>query len=98
MSLAKIATDAAKGLMKGVFRGISNTSGVNVDISSLDKFGDDMIENAIGRDRGKEFMPREKDIRNQELQTQRLFQSTSNFTSETMLEPSIFYANTVKFP
>jgi len=96
MSLAKVAFDSAKNFMRGAFQTAGSAFGV--DVSGFDKFGDDMIENFIGKDRGKDFMKREKDTRNQELQTQRLFQSTSHFASETMLEPSIFYANTVKFP
>ena len=96
MSLAKVATDAAKSLMKGVFQGIGNASGI--DVSSFDKFGDDMIENFIGKDRGKDFMKREKDIRNQELHTARMFTSTLQHSGDNPIEPSVFYANTVKFP
>ena len=42
-------------------------------------------------------LDRERISRIRELQTQRLFTSTSNFASETMLEPSIFYTNSEHF-
>src|ERR1044071_6575040 len=43
-------------------------------------------------------LDKEKIDRNQELQTARMFQSTLQYTGDQVVEPAIFYANTVKFP
>ncbi|RHZ37218.1 hypothetical protein [endosymbiont GvMRE of Glomus versiforme] len=96
MSLVKVMIDGATKFMSGLQKAAGSFFGV--DTSGTDEAKKEIAGNLVGKDRGKDFMKREKDNRNQELQTQRLFQSTSYLTSEAMLEPSVFYANTVKFP
>src|ERR1043165_1347089 len=43
-------------------------------------------------------LDKERIGRKQELQTERMFQSTLQYTGDNPVEPSVFYANTVKFP
>src|SRR3954468_9535622 len=99
MSLVKVATDTFKGLIKSVFKGIGSVGGVDGGAvgDALDA-QDDLLEKMAGKDRGGSFMEREKDSRNQELHTARMFTSTLQSSGDNPIEPSIFYANTVKFP
>src|SRR3954451_9065349 len=99
MSLVKVATDAAKTFMKTVFQGIGAMTGTDTSsIGNAMDAQDEMIENFVGKDRGKDFMEREKDQRIQEQHTARMFSSTLQHTGDQIVEPAIFYANTVKFP
>src|SRR6185369_17458166 len=96
MSLIKVAIDGVSKLIGGAKQAIGSFFGI--DASGIDAAKEDMAKNVVGRDRGKDFMEREKDIRNQELHTSRMFTSTLQHTGDNPIEPSIFYANTVKFP
>src|SRR5207302_3578715 len=69
-----------------------------VDASGIDAAKEDMAKNLVGRDRGKDFMEREKNQRIQEQHTARMFQSTLQHSGDNPIEPSVFYANTVSFP
>src|SRR3954468_8939698 len=99
MSLVKVATDTFKGLIKSVFKGIGSVGGVDGGAvgDALDA-QDDLLEKMVGKDRGGSFMERERSQRIQELHTARMFTSTLSHTGDQVIEPSIFYANTVKFP
>src|SRR4051794_29606575 len=96
MALVKVAIDGVSQTIKGATKAVGSFFGI--DTSGVEKAKEEVAGDLVGKDRGKDFMEREKDNRNQELQTQRMFTSTSQFASETALQPSVFYANTVKFP
>src|SRR5437773_10620295 len=96
MSLVKVAIDGVTKLMDGAKKAVGGFFGI--DASGIDAAKEDLAKNLVGRDRGGDFMEREKDARNQELHTARMFTSTLQYTGDNPIEPSVFYANTVKFP
>src|SRR5947207_3029782 len=96
MNLIKVAVDGAMKTMSAVAKAAGSFFGI--DTSGAQEAQKDMAQNLVGRDRGSSFMEREKDNRNQEQHTARMFSSTLQYTGDNPIEPSIFYANTVKFP
>ncbi|RHZ36772.1 hypothetical protein [endosymbiont GvMRE of Glomus versiforme] len=96
MTLVKVMIDGVSQSIKGGMQAIGSFFGVNT--SGVDKAKEEIAGNLVGKDKGKDFMKREKDNRNQEQHTARMFQSALSHTGDNPIEPSIFYANTVKFP
>ena len=96
MNLVKVAVDGAMKTMNAVAKAAGSFFGI--DTSGAQEAQKDMAQNLAGRDRGKDFMEREKIARNQELQTQRMFSSTLQYTGDQIVEPAIFYSNSVNFP
>src|SRR5436190_925241 len=96
MSAVKIAIDGVNKIMGSLQKAVG--SFVGIDTSGTDEAKKDLAENLVGKDRGGDFMERERSQRVQELQTQRMFSSTLQYTGDGPVEPSVFYANTVKFP
>ena len=96
MNLVKVAVDGAMKTMGAVAKAAGSFFGV--DVSGAQEAQKDMAQNLVGRDRGSSFMERERSQRIQEQQTARMFQSTLQYTGDNPVEPSVFYANTVKFP
>src|SRR5947207_14952125 len=96
MSLVKVAIDGLTKVMDGAKSAVGKFFGI--DSSGIDAAKEDMAKNLVGRDRGGDFMERERSQRIQELQTQRMFQSTLQYTGDNPIEPSVFYANTISFP
>ncbi|KLL03555.1 MAG: hypothetical protein MRERV_38c022 [Mycoplasmataceae bacterium RV_VA103A] len=92
-AISSTAKKIGAGIIKGLSMGTIDLRGDETDAMN------ELLGSAVtGKDKGKDFMEREKDIRNQELHTARMFQSTLQHTGDNPIEPSIFYANTVKFP
>ena len=96
MNLVKVAIEGAMKTMGTVAKAAGSFFGV--DVSGAQEAQKDMAQNLVGRDRGSSFMERERINRVQEQQTARMFQSTLQYTGDQVVEPAIFYANTVKFP
>ena len=96
MNLVKVAIEGVTKTISAGAKAIGKFFGI--DATESQEVQKDLAQNLVGRDRGSSFMEREKDNRNQELQTQRMFQSTLQYTGDNPIEPSVFYANTVKFP
>ena len=92
----KVAIDGITKFMDGAKQAVGKFFGI--DSSGIDAAKGELAQNLVGKDRGKDFMEREKNQRIQEQQTARMFQSTLSHTGDNPVEPSIFYANTVKFP
>ena len=96
MHLVKVAIEGVSKMIGGIQKAVGSFFGI--DTSGIDESKKDIAQNLVGRDRGGSFMERERSQRIQELQTQRMFQSTLQYTGDNPVEPSVFYANTVKFP
>ncbi|KLL03218.1 MAG: hypothetical protein MRECE_23c004 [Mycoplasmataceae bacterium CE_OT135] len=96
MHLMQVAIDGVSKAVNGAKQAIGKFFGI--DASGVDEAKEEMAKNLVGRDRGKNFMEREKSQRNQEQHTARMFTSTLQYTGDNPIEPSVFYANTVKFP
>src|ERR1043166_655043 len=96
MALVKVAIDGASKMVSGVTKAVGSFFGI--DTSGAEKAKEEAAGNLVGKNRGGEFMERERSQRIQELQTQRMFQSTYQHLGDQAVEPSVFYANTVKFP
>src|SRR4051812_30371410 len=102
MNLLKESIDAVNSvgkkigssLISGLSRGAVNLSG------NEGKAVSGLVENMIsGTDTwNKMRLDKERIGRKQELQTERMFSSTSHLVSEAMLEPSVFYSNSTTFP
>ncbi|RHZ36445.1 hypothetical protein [endosymbiont GvMRE of Glomus versiforme] len=96
MSLVKVMIDGVSQTIKGATQAAASFFGI--DTSGADKAKEEMASNLVGKDRGGSFMERERSQRIQEQQTARMFQSALSHAGDNPIEPSIFYANTVKFP
>ncbi|KLL03328.1 MAG: hypothetical protein MRECE_19c010 [Mycoplasmataceae bacterium CE_OT135] len=96
MTLVKVMVDGVSKMVGGAKQAIGKFFGI--DASGVDVAKQDLAQNLVGRDRGKDFMERERSQRIQEQHTARMFTSTLQYTGDNPIEPSIFYANTVKFP
>src|SRR4051794_36153586 len=96
MALVKVAIDGVSQTIKGATRAVGSFFGI--DTSGVEKAKEEMAGNLVGKDRGGDFMERERINRIQEQHTARMFTSTLSHTGDQVVEPAIFYANTVKFP
>src|SRR5436853_4077828 len=96
MTLVKVAIEGVSKMTGAIAKAAGSFFGI--DTSGADEAKKDFAQNLVGRDRGKEFMERERSQRIQEQQTARMFSSTLQYTGDNPIEPSVFYANTVKFP
>jgi len=88
--------DGVSKAMSSAKQAIGSFFGINA--SGTDEAQKEIAKDIVGRDRGKDFMERERINRIQEQHTARMFQSTLQHTGDNPIEPSIFYANTVSFP
>src|SRR3954464_3339941 len=96
-NIAKVALPIAGGAVGGP-AGAAAGSAASSAIGSGGAMGNLTRDLLTGRDGFKSMgLDREKVNRVQELQTQRMFQSMAG-TGESMLEPSVFYSNSVQFP
>src|SRR5438105_4764296 len=96
MTLVKVAIEGVTKTISAGAKAIGKFFGI--DATESQEVQKDLAQNLVGRDRGKDFMEREKINRVQEQHTARMFQSTLQHTGDQVVEPAIFYANTVKFP
>src|SRR6266508_5323152 len=96
MSVIKTMVDGISKTMSSAKQAIGSFFGI--DTSGVDKAKEEIAKDIVGRDRGKDFMERERVNRIQEQHTARMFQSTLSYTGDQVIEPAIFYANTVSFP
>ena len=96
MTLVKVAIESVGKTMGAIAKAAGSFFGI--DTSGAEDAKKHMAQNIAGQDRAKDFMERERSQRIQEQQTARMFQSTLQYTGDNPVEPSVFYANTVKFP
>src|SRR4051795_3881002 len=97
MNLVKVMIDGVSKTMDALRGAVGSFFGINT--SGFDAAKHEIAKDIItGRERGKTFMQREKNQRIQEQHTARMFTSTYQHTGDSPVEPSVFYANTVKFP
>src|SRR5438128_2965170 len=96
MSLVKVAIEGVSKTMGAVTKAVGKFFGI--DATESQEAQKDLAQNLMGRDRGKDFMERERSQRIQEQQTARMFSSTLQYTGDNPVEPSVFYSNTVSFP
>ncbi|RHZ37265.1 hypothetical protein [endosymbiont GvMRE of Glomus versiforme] len=99
-NLVRDTIDAVQNTVKSIGSGILKALSLGaIDASKTKKPMEKLTKDLMtGKDGFKSMgLDREKINKTQELQTQRLFTSTS-LTGESMLEPSVFHSNSVQFP
>src|SRR5688572_18212260 len=102
MNLIKETIEAVSSTGKKIAAGIAKT----VSLGTINLSGNEadalkgLVQSLItGKDNwDKMGLDKERIARNQELQTQRMFTSTLQYTGDNPVEPSVFYSNTVSFP